>query len=56
MKKGEDIIEKIQEMKGFRNLLVHRNGPLDDEMAFTDIKEGLEDFQDIFEEIKRVVS
>ncbi|MFW6048457.1 MAG: type VII toxin-antitoxin system HepT family RNase toxin, partial [Candidatus Natronoplasma sp.] len=30
----EDIINKIQEMKGFRNLLVHRYGPLDDEIAY----------------------
>ena len=52
----EDIIEKIQVMKGFRNLLVHRYGPLDDEIAYSDIKEGLDDFQDIFEEIKKVIS
>ncbi|MGM0405479.1 MAG: type VII toxin-antitoxin system HepT family RNase toxin [Thermoplasmatota archaeon] len=53
---GKDIIEKIQKMKGFRNLLVHRYGPIDDEIAYTGIKEGLDDFHDIFEEIKKVIS
>ncbi len=52
----EDIIKKIKEMKGFRNILVHRYGPLDDEIAYADIKEGLEDFQDVFEEIKKKIS
>ncbi|MFO7792750.1 MAG: DUF86 domain-containing protein [Candidatus Saliniplasma sp.] len=52
----KDIIEKIQGMKGFRNLLVHRYGPINDEIAYTYIKEGLDDFQDIFEEIKKVIS
>ncbi|MFP4001180.1 MAG: type VII toxin-antitoxin system HepT family RNase toxin [Candidatus Natronoplasma sp.] len=51
----EDIIDKIQEMKGFRNLLVHRYGPLDDEIAYTDIKEGLDDFRDVFEEIRELL-
>lgn len=46
-----DIIDKIKEMKGFRNVLVHRYGPLDDEKAYNDIKEGLEDFKMIFEEV-----
>ncbi len=52
----EEVIEKIQEMKGFRNQLVHRYGPIDDEIAYKDMKSGLKDFQDIFEEIKRVIS
>lgn len=51
-----DIIETIKRMKGFRNQLVHRYGPLDDEIAFDDIKDGLEDFSKIFKEFERVIS
>ncbi|MFW6305314.1 MAG: type VII toxin-antitoxin system HepT family RNase toxin [Candidatus Saliniplasma sp.] len=52
---SDDIIEKIKQMKGFRNLLVHRYGPLDDKIAYGDIKKGLDDFQNIFHEIKKVM-
>ncbi len=51
-----EIIDKIKEMKGFRNYLVHRYGALDDNIAYNDIKTGLEDFIKIFKEIKDVIS
>ena len=35
---SDDVIKQIKEMKGFRNLLVHRYGPLDDKVAYEDIK------------------
>jgi uncharacterized protein YutE (UPF0331/DUF86 family) len=41
------IGEKVKEMKGFRNFLVHRYGEINDEVAFKNIKKGLPDF-DIF--------
>lgn len=37
--------EKVKEMKGFRNFLLHRYGKIDDEVAFKDIKKGLPDFE-----------
>ncbi len=37
--------EKVKEMKGFRNFLVHRYGKIDDGVAFKDIKKGLPDFE-----------
>ncbi|HIE41548.1 MAG TPA: DUF86 domain-containing protein [Candidatus Aenigmarchaeota archaeon] len=58
--KLEDIfnkktINKIIELKGFRNILVHRYGQIDDKIAFEDIIEGLEDFENIFEKIETVI-
>ena len=50
------VIETIKEMKGFRNQLVHRYGFVDDKIAYEDIKTGLQDFPDIFEEIKKAIS
>ncbi|NVM37900.1 MAG: DUF86 domain-containing protein [Candidatus Lokiarchaeota archaeon] len=41
---SKNIGEKVKEMKGFRNFLVHRYGRIDDEVAFKDIKKGLLDF------------
>jgi len=37
--------EKVKEMKGFRNFLIHRYGKINDEVAFKDIKNGLPDFE-----------
>lgn len=53
---SEDTIEVIRKMKGFRNILVHRYGALDDEIAYDDIRTGLKDFSLIFEEISHVIS
>lgn len=41
------IGEKVKDMKGFRNFLIHRYGKINDEVAFKDIKNGLPDF-DLF--------
>lgn len=48
---SSDLGEKVKEMKGFRNFLVHRYGKVDDEVAFKDIKKGLPDFELFSEEI-----
>lgn len=53
---SEDTVEVIRKMKGFRNILVHRYGALDDEIAYNDIRTGLKDFSLIFEEIIHVIS
>jgi len=42
---SKEITQKINEMKGFRNFLVHRYGTIDDDIAFKDIKKGLSDFE-----------
>ena len=52
----KEIIDKIIEMKGFRNYLVHRYGELNEEIAFNDIKEGMDDFDQIFEAVESFLS
>ena len=43
----------LKEMKGFRNILVHRYGETDDEKVFEILSEKLEDFETFKEEILR---
>jgi len=48
---SKKMAEKIKELKGFRNFLVHRYGKIDDEVAFKEICHGLPDFTLFKEEI-----
>ena len=48
-------IETMKLMKSFRNRLVHRYGNIDDELAYYTIKEGIDDFHMIFNEIDNVI-
>ncbi|MCE7743151.1 MAG: DUF86 domain-containing protein, partial [Candidatus Heimdallarchaeota archaeon] len=50
-----EIIEIIKGMKGFRNILIHRYGHLDDKQAFHIIKEKLSDFEIIEKEIVKII-
>ena len=52
---SKEIADKIREMKGLRNILVHKYGKIDDEIAFENIKEGLNDFRDFINEIERLI-
>lgn len=49
----KDLAKSLRDMKGFRNILVHRYGEVNDVKAFHDIKMGLKDFSTFIEEIKR---
>jgi uncharacterized protein YutE (UPF0331/DUF86 family) len=56
--KNKKIFDKktmllIQDMKKFRNILVHKYGEINDEQAFENIKEGLKDFETIINEIEK---
>ena len=46
-------VELIKEMKKFRNILVHKYGNVNDEQAFENIKDGLDNFDAIIEEFER---
>jgi len=48
----KETIDLIREMKGFRNILVHKYGEIDDAKAYNDIKQGIDDFDKILSEIK----
>ncbi len=41
---SEEIREKLKGMKGFRNIVVHRYGAIDDKLAFEILKENSGDF------------
>lgn len=41
----KELGEKLKTMKGFRNIVVHRYGSIDDKLAFQTLQEHLEDFQ-----------
>lgn len=57
LKKNSVISDKsaiiFNEMKGFRNLLVHRYGDIDDKKAYFSIKAGLKDFELVIGEIEK---
>ena len=47
VKKGiltEEISDKIRRMKGFRNIVVHRYGKIDDRVAFSILIDNIDDF------------
>jgi len=41
---SREIGNKVIELKGFRNFLVHSYGKIQDDIAFEDIKKGIHDF------------
>lgn len=44
--------EKLKLMKGFRNIVVHRYGSIDDKLAFETLQEHLEDFQEFIQQVE----
>lgn len=51
----EGLADIIRGMKGFRNILVHRYGKLEDKLAYKIIVENLSDFQIIENQIMTVL-
>ena len=49
----QDMAEKIRRMKGFRNIIVHRYGRIDDILAHKILTEHMEDFYEFIELIER---
>lgn len=47
--------EALKKMKGFRNLLVHEYGRLDDEIVYDMVRNRLSDFTDFKKEIIKVL-
>jgi|SRR3989344_2100473 len=48
----EKSINILKKIKGFRNILVHKYGDINDSLAFEIIEEGLKDFELIIKEIE----
>ena len=43
----------VKEMKGLRNILIHRYGEIDDTIVFVQISEHLEDFEKVMDGISK---
>ncbi len=50
---SKKMADTLSNMKGFRNILVHKYGIVDDELAFEMLSEKLEDFEKFKDEILR---
>jgi uncharacterized protein YutE (UPF0331/DUF86 family) len=50
-----EMVEKIKGMRGFRNILVHRYGRLDEELAYDIIKSKLSDFGTLEKELMSII-
>lgn len=48
----KETTEKLRKMKGFRNIMVHRYGRIDDRIAYSILRTNLEDFYMFTEEIE----
>lgn len=49
---SKSVINLIIEMKKFRNILIHKYGEIDDELAFETIRDGLKDIEFIIKEVE----
>lgn len=49
------MVEKIQGMRGFRNIVVHRYGAIDDALAFQLLKDNIGDFSLFTAEIEKLL-
>jgi len=53
---SQALVEKIHRMRGFRNIVVHRYGKIDDQLAFTLLHEESGDFAEFIGEIETFLS
>jgi len=49
---SQETAEKIRQMKGFRNILVHKYGEIDDALSYQFLTEEIDDFSQFEKEIK----
>lgn len=50
-----ELGENLKSMRGFRNILVHRYGRINDELAFHIMKEHLHDFSRFIKEMRKFI-
>lgn len=51
-----NVSNLMKNMKGFRNVVVHRYGKIDDKLAYTFIKENINDFDNIIKCIENIIN
>lgn len=49
---GTDLGEKVKNIKGFRNIIVHKYGGLDDKLVYRFLTENITDFDEFTEQVK----
>ncbi|HPU90816.1 MAG TPA: DUF86 domain-containing protein [Methanofastidiosum sp.] len=52
---SQSMGNKVKELKGFRNIIAHRYGKIDDKLSFELIHENLGDFNKIIEKIETIL-
>ncbi|HJH26775.1 MAG TPA: DUF86 domain-containing protein [Methanophagales archaeon] len=52
---SEEMREKLKLMKGFRNIVVHRYGKIDDNLAFAILKKNIRDFYDFIRRVEEIL-
>jgi uncharacterized protein YutE (UPF0331/DUF86 family) len=52
---GISVRNLMKNMKGFRNVVVHRYGKIDDKLAYTFIKENMGDFEIVIKCIENII-
>ncbi len=48
----KDMINKVRRMKGFRNIVVHRYGKIDDRVTYSILANNIDDFYRFIEQIE----
>ncbi len=49
---SKEVAEKLKDMKGFRNILIHRYADVDDEQVYLYLTACLNDFDEFEKEVK----
>ena len=49
----QSMVDKVRRMKGFRNIIVHRYGRIDDLLAYKILTENLQDFDEFIGSIEQ---
>ena len=52
----ESLASRLEELTGFRNLLVHQYGRVDDSVAYTSLRDESRDFYEFLEEIEKFIT
>ena len=52
----ESLASRLEELIGFRNLLVHQYGRVDDSVAYTSLRDESGDFYEFLEEIEKFIT
>jgi uncharacterized protein YutE (UPF0331/DUF86 family) len=52
---SEEIISLVEEMKGLRNVLIHRYAEIDDDLVFELLTEKIDDFEKIMAVLERYI-